>query len=301
MDLKDFWNHILMLRYPRLSIPYILNKVGIHNMDDEAYLKYIYAFRNKGAILDLEHPSTYQEKLNWIKLHDRNPIYTTMADKIAVKKYVADIIGKEYIIPIIRGGVYRHFSEIDIKRLPDQFVLKCNHDSGCVFICTDKNKFDFQKAREELERRLRVNYGKLGVEWPYMNVPRRILCEKYIENLADHNYKFFCFDGKMKAVYVAPYREATVDYFDPNYKHLDIVTRLHQCAAVPPAKPKSFEKMKSLAEKISKGYPQMRVDFYDVDGKIYFGEITFFHEAGFVPFIPDKWNRIFGNWVKLPV
>lgn len=109
MDLKDFWNHILMLRYPRLSIPYILNKVGIHNMDDEAYLKYIYAFRNKGAILDLEHPSTYQEKLNWIKLHDRNPIYTTMADKIAVKKYVADIIGKEYIIPIIRGGGVQAF------------------------------------------------------------------------------------------------------------------------------------------------------------------------------------------------
>lgn len=170
-----------------------------------------------------------------------------------------------------------------------------------MLLCRDKNAFDIGQAKAFLEERLDRNFSYLGREWPYQNVKPRIIAEEYIDNLADSNYKFFCFDGKVKALYIAPYREATVDYFDADYNHLDIITTLHQCAPVPPKKPASFEKMKELAEKISDGYPAMRVDFYDVNGKIYFGEITFFHEAGFEPFIPDKWNRIFGDYFNLPL
>ena len=273
-----------------------INAGGGIRMDDESYVRLIYKFRN-GTELNLKHPKTFTEKLNWMKLHDRQDVYTVMADKYRVKKFVARKIGKEYIIPLL--GVWKHARDIDFEKLPRSFVLKVTHDSGGVLICRDKDDFDVKKARKFLEKRLRQNFGYRGREWPYQNVRPRIIAETYIENLADNNYKFFCFDGEVKALYVAPYREASVDYFDADYNHLDIVTTLHQCAPVLPKKPDSFEKMKQLAEKLSKGYKEMRVDFYEVNGRVYFGEITFFHEVGFEPFIPDKWNRIFGDWMNL--
>ncbi len=288
----------LLITNPEWMFPYLVEKMsgGGIRMDDESYVRLIYKFRN-GTELNLKHPKTFTEKLNWMKLHDRQDVYTVMADKYRVKKFVARKIGKEYIIPLL--GVWKHAGDIDFEKLPRSFVLKVTHDSGGVLICKDKNDFDYKKARKFLEKRLRQNFAYRGREWPYQNVRPRIIAETYIENLADNNYKFFCFDGEVKALYVAPYREASVDYFDADYNHLDIVTTLHQCAPVLPKKPDSFEKMKQLAEKLSKGYKEMRVDFYDVNGRVYFGEITFFHEAGFEPFIPDKWNRIFGDWMKL--
>lgn len=283
-------------------IPYTLERLGLRRMDDEKYIRLVYLFWN-GVEPDLDHPQIYMEKLNWIKLHDRREIYTTMVDKYRVKEYVASIIGEEHVIPLIRdshGGVYNSFDEIDFSELPEQFVLKTNHDSGGVAICRDKKEFDIPKVRADLTARLQRNFADDGREWPYQNVKRCIIAEEYIEDLADSNYKFFCFDGKVKALYVAPFREKTVDYFDADYNHLDIYTRLHQCAPVPPERPASFEQMKEMAERISEGYPHMRVDFYDVHGKIYFGEITFFLEGGFVPFMPEKWNKIFGDWLVLP-
>lgn len=197
------------------------------------------------------------------------------------------------------GGVYNKFDDINFESLPDQFVLKTNHDCGGVSICTDKTAYDINKTREEFTKRLNTNFFYAGREWPYKNVERKIFCEQYIPGLSDNNYKFFAFDGVVKAVYVAPFREKTVDYFDENYNHLDIYTKLHKYASVPPEKPSCFDEMKSLAERLSKGIPAVRVDLYEVNGKIYFGEFTFFHEAGFTPFKPDRWNEIFGNWIKL--
>lgn len=197
------------------------------------------------------------------------------------------------------GGVYNSFDEVDFSQLPDKFVLKTNHDCGGVAICKDKKHFDLNSVRKEFEERLNKNFFWLGREWAYKDIERKIICEEYIENISDNNYKFFCFDGKVRAIYIAPYREKTVDYFDREYNHLDIETKLHHCAEVPPEKPDTFEQMIDLAEKLSDGIPHVRVDLYETRGKIYFGEFTFFHEAGFTPFIPDKWNKTFGDWMKI--
>ena len=250
-----------------------------------------------GYKLDLDNPKTYDEKINWMKIYDRNPLYTQLADKYRVKEYVNQKIGKEYTIPVL--GVWNSADEIDISNLPNWFVIKANHDCGSVYFCEDKEHFDEGEVKKALKKALRKNYFWGGREWVYKNVERLIFAEEYIDNLADNNYKFFCFDGKVKAVYVAPYREKTVDYFDADYNHLDIYTCLHKPADKIPQKTDKFEEMKAIAEKLSEGIRAVRVDLYEADGKIYFGEMTFYHEAGFTPFIPDEWNDKFGEWIGL--
>lgn len=288
------------IKRPWLILPFFVVKFG-KRMNDEKYIKMLYYLRN-GKILDLENPKTYFEKINWIKLHDRRPEYTMMVDKYRCKKYVGEKIGKEYIIPLIKGGVWNNADEIELDKLPNQFVLKCTHDSGNTYICKDKHTFDFEGVKAKLNKALKKNYYYLSREWPYKNVRPRIICEKYIPGIVDNNYKFFCFDGKVKFLYVAPYRETTSDYFDADFNHLDgIHNAFHFGAEIPPKKPETFEKMKELAEVLSEGYPEMRVDFYDDNGKIYFGEITFFQEGGFAPWIPDEWNVRFGEYINLSV
>jgi len=288
------------VKRPWLILPFFIMKLG-KGMDDEKYIKLIYYLRN-GKKLDLDNPETYFEKINWIKLHDRRPEYTMMVDKYKVKKYVAGKIGKEYIIPLVKGGVWNDANDIEIDKLPDQFVLKCTHDGGSTFICKDKNTFDFEKVKKQLNKALKRNYYYLSREWPYKNVKPRIICEKYIPGIVDSNYKFFCFNGGVKFLYVAPFREKTSDYFDADFNHLDGIHNVfHSGADIPPDKPETFEKMKELAEILSKGYPEMRIDFYDDNGKIYFGEITFFQEGGFAPWIPEKWNYKFGEYIHLDV
>lgn len=292
----------MLLKHPIWSSKYFLEKIGLGRMSDEQYVQYVYERVNDGEKLNLKTPVTYDDKLNWMKLYDRRDIYTAMVDKLKVKEIVSSKIGKEHVIPLIKdsyGGVYDSFDQIDFDQLPRQFVLKTNHDCGGVFICRDKDKFNVAEVREEIERRLNTNFFYAGREWPYKNVDRKIICEEYIDNLADNNYKFFTFNGEIKAVYVAPFRERTVDYFDPEYNHLDIYTRLHQGAPTPPKRPECFGEMKVIVEKLSAGIPAVRVDLYEVDGKIYFSEFTFFHEAGFTPFLPEKWNRVFGNWFEM--
>lgn len=286
------------VKRPWLVLPYLIVKFGKH-MDDETYIKILYFLRN-GKKLNLENPKTYFEKINWIKLHDRRPEYTVMADKYRSKKYVGEKIGYEYIIPIVKGGVWEDADAIDLDLLPDQFVLKTTHDGGNTYICTDKKTFDFEGVRRRLKEALKRNYYYLSREWPYKNIRPRIICEKYIPGIVDCNYKFFCFDGTVRFLYVAPYREQTADYFDGDYQYLPgIHNAFHGGSQNPPPKPENFEKMKELAQILSKGYPQMRVDFYNDHGKIYFGEITFFQEGGFAPWIPDEWNVRFGNYIDL--
>lgn len=282
-----------------------LSRMGLTNwIPDRQYLKIMY-YGVFGKKLNLENPRTFNEKLQWLKLYDRDKLYTTMVDKCEVKNYVANIIGSQYVIPTL--GVWNHFDEIDFTKLPEQFVLKCTHDSGGVVICKDVHYFDRTAAKEKLENHLKHNYYYAGREWPYKNVKPRIIAETYMEDASEkalNDFKFFCFDGVVKALFIATERqnknaETCFDFFDAEFRHLDIRNG-HPNAKITPQRPEQFELMKSLAEKLSKGFPELRVDFYQVNGKVYFGELTFSHWNGFTPFEPEKWDLTFGNWITLP-
>lgn len=279
----------------------IWHRVGLI-FGDEIYVRVEY-FIVFGKRLRLKNPQTYSEKLQWLKLHEGDPIYTRMVDKAEAKKYVTEIIGEEYIIPTY--GVWNHFDEIDFDKLPDLFVLKTTHDSGGVIICKDKKTLDKNAAKVKLEKSLKNDYYYTSKEWPYKNVVPRIIAEKYMEDESGElcDYKLFCFDGKMKALFIATDRftsgeETKFDFFDENFNHLPF-TNGHPNATKPIKKPESFQQMKDLAEKLSQKIPHVRVDFYCTNGKIYFGELTFFHWGGFKRFEPEEWDFKFGEWFKL--
>jgi hypothetical protein len=237
--------------------------------------------------------------------YDRKPEYTMMADKYAVKAYVGEKIGPEYIIPTL--GVWDRFDDIDFDALPAQFVLKCTHDSGGLVICKDKIKLDKAAAKKKIEKSLKRNYYYHGREWLYKDIQPRIIAEAYMEDAAAGelpDYKFFAFDGQVKALFIATERqkkgeETKFDFFDREFNHLPFING-HPNASVPPAKPAQMEEMIRLAEVLSQGIPHVRVDFYEVNGKIYFGELTFFHWSGMMPFEPEEWDRTFGDWITLP-
>lgn len=257
-----------------------------------------------GRELDFEEPKTYTEKLQWLKLYDHRPEYTRMVDKYEVKQYVAQRIGEEYVIPLL--GVWERAEDIDFESLPDRFVLKASHDSGGLVICKDKSQLDIPAVRAKFKKLLKRNYYNGTREWPYKNVKPRIIAESYMEDSRQgelRDYKFFTFGGQPKVLYIAQGRgkgEPTVaDFFDMDFNHLPF-TIDHDMAEIPPEKPEKFEEMKRLAAELSRGTPQLRVDFYEVDGKVYFGEMTFFHCSGMAPFHPEEWDRVFGDWVTLP-
>lgn len=273
-------------------------------MDDKRYLKLIYHIE-MGKTLNLDNPKTYTEKLQWLKLYDRNPIYTKLVDKCEVKKYIAEKIGPEHLIPTL--GVWDRFEDIDFDALPNQFVLKCTHDSGGLVICKDKNTFNRRAAELKIKGCLKHNFFWGEREWPYKNVKPRIIAEVYMEDSSTHelrDYKFFCFNGAVKALFIATERsskeETKFDFFDAEGNHLPF-TNGHPNADTPPALPIHMEEMKALAAKLSQGIPQVRVDFYEVEGKVYFGEMTFFHWSGMVPFVPECWDETFGSWIQLPL
>lgn len=276
-------------------------------LPDSTYVKLRYRFQ-MGKRLNLRNPQTYQEKLQWLKLHDHNPIYTKMVDKLLVKDYVASVIGNEYVVPLI--GVWDKPEEIDWNSLPKRFVLKTNHGGGNtgVVICIDKDTLDKEKAIIKLNNSLRHDVYQDLREWPYKNIEKKVFAEQYIESSPDGgdlpDYKFFCFNGEVKALFVAterqnPNEDVKFDYFDADYNHLPF-RQGHDNAKVTPLKPKSFEEMKLIAAKLSKGIPHVRVDLYEVNGKPVFGELTFCHFAGMVPFNPEEWDYKFSEWLKLP-
>lgn len=269
---------------------------------DSIYIQ-IYYFAHFKKFCDLKKPSTYNEKLNWLKLHDHNPLYPTLVDKYEAKEYVARIIGNEYIIPTL--GVWDTFDDIDFEKLPNQFVLKCTHDSEGLVIVKDKKKLDKNAAKEKIEAALKQNFYYIGREWPYKDVRPRIIAEQYMEDHVDgelRDYKFFCFGGEPKAMFIASDRASDhvkFDYYDLKFNHLDIKQKYpHAQEAL--RKPVTFEKMIDFSKILSKGFPHVRVDFYEVDGHLYFGELTFYHLSGFMPFEPDRWDKVFGDWLKLP-
>ena len=258
-----------------------------------------------GYDLNLTAPRTYSEKLQWLKLYYHNPLYTTLVDKYAVKDYVANAIGSDFIIRTL--GVWDKFDSINFDSLPDQFVLKCTHDSGGLVICKDKSHFNFAQARKTINKCLRHNFYYAGFEWPYKNVKPRIIAEEYMEDTKTkelRDYKFFCFDGVVKFLFIATERQkkgedVKFDFFDTDFNHLPF-RQGHENAPILPEKPSKFEDMKAIAEKLSKGLPHVRIDLYEVDGRIYFGEYTFFHHGGWTPFDPVEWDLTFGNEIHLP-
>lgn len=295
---------IFFATHPKRFLGVMLSYIAPFIKDDEIFIR----LRWKLCMdypLNLENPQTFNEKLQWLKLHDRKPIYTTMVDKYEAKKYVADIIGEEYIIPTL--AVYDRVEDIDFDKLPNQFVLKWTHDSGGLVICKDKSKFNIAEACKKLKKGERSHYYWRSREWPYKNVKPRIIAEQYMEDSKTselRDYKFFCFDGEVKALFIATERqkkgeETKFDFFDADFNHLDIRNG-HPNASKPIEKPVKFEEMKILAAKLSVGIPHLRVDFYEVDGKVYFGELTFSHWSGMKPFDPVEWDVKFGEWIKLP-
>ena len=270
---------------------------------DKLYLLLLYYYHFH-KFPNLKNPQTYNEKLQWLKLYDRRPEYTLMVDKFLVKDYVSKIIGEEYIIPTI--GVWDSIDEIDWEGLPNQFVLKWNHDSGSIVICKDKKTIDKEQAIKILKRNEHSSGFWYGREWPYKDVQPRIIAEKYMEDEDGElkDFKFFCFNGETKAMFIATDRynkkeETKFDFFDSDFNHLPF-TNGHPNATRPIKKPQNFELMKELAGKLSVGYPHIRVDFYEIRGKVYFGELTLYHWSGFVPFKPSKYDTLFGDWIVLP-
>ena len=260
---------------------------------------------NFGEFVNFSDPQTYNEKLQWLKLYNRNPFYNIIVDKYRVKDYVAKVIGEEHVIKLL--GVWSHFDEIDFDKLPDQFVLKCNHDCGGLVICKDKSKFDKVFAKKILERHLKNNYYWEHREWPYKDVKSLIFAEEYMVDESGYelkDYKWFCFNGEPKALFIAqdrdnPDEETKFDFYDMEFNHLPIKNG-HPNANVVKEKPAGFETMKVLASKLSKDIPHVRVDFYNINGNIYFGEMTLFHWSGFVKFEPKEWDYTFGSWIQLP-
>lgn len=271
-----------------------------HIIPDKLYIKLKYRMR-MGKFPDLKNPKTFNEKLQWLKLYDRKPIYTTMVDKYEVKKYVADLIGEEYVIPLL--GVWDKFDDIDFDALPERFVLKCTHDSGGLVIFRDKKALDINKVKTKLNNSLKNNYFYHTREWPYKNVNPKIIAEKYLENDSGEelkDFKFFCFNGEPKIMYISNDigSDPRTDFFDMDFNHLDLHFK-DPNADVLPQKPVQFEKMKELAAILSKDIPHVRVDFYESNGNIYFGEFTFFHSGGMFDITPSEWKIILGEWIKI--
>lgn len=274
-------------------------------MKDETCIKFWYKYI-LGKKLDLENPKTFNEKLQWLKLHDRKDIYTTMVDKYEAKKYVADMIGEGYIIPTL--GVWNRFEDIDFDSLPDQFVLKCTHDSGGLVICRDKSKLDKKAAKKRIKRSLKKNFFLVGREWPYKNVRPRIIAEKLMTEAENSekalvDYKFYCFGGKVDSVMLCMDRETgnpKFYFFDKQWN----LKRYNKRGKSAPKdftlpKPKNMDEMFEIAEVLSQNLPFVRVDLYNIQGKIYFGELTFFPDSGFDKNRLPETDLYFGSLVDL--
>lgn len=291
---------------PKIRMGY-LSCLGFYkNWSDEKYVKKSFMIR-MGYDLDLGNPKTFNEKIQWLKLSDHNPLYTQMVDKYEAKEFVANVLGDEYIIPTL--GVWNKFENIDFSKLPNQFVLKCTHDSGGLAICKDKRTFNTENAKKEIKKSLKRNFYWIGREWPYKNVKPRIIAEAYMEQedgsgLID--YKFFCFNGVPQLLYVSRgldhHPTAQIGFYDMNGNEMPF----HRSDYKPyhgATMPHNFDEMKVIAQKLAEkvGCPFVRIDLYSINGKIYFSEITFSPCSGMIPFEPVSADEELGKLIKLPI
>ena len=276
----------------------IINKLAF--IPTKPFLKMVYYIKT-GKKLNLDNPVTFCDKLNWLKINDIHPEYTDLVDKIKVREHVNNIMGRDMFFPLY--GAWEHYSDIEFDSLPDGFVLKCNHDSASVTIVKDKSKINHKELEKFYEGRLIINPYNMGREYPYKNVRPKIIAEKLMipEGESDINdYKFFCFDGKPELMFIATDRsdDCRFDFYDMDFNHLDI-ENIHPNSDNPIPKPKKFEEMKEIASKLTQNMKFCRLDLYEINGEIYFGEYTFFHAGGFWPMHPDEWELKLGDLLDL--
>ncbi len=283
---------------------YRLEYLGVLNwIDDRKYLELLYKL-TMGYDLTLEAPITFNEKLQWLKLYNRRPEYTAMVDKYKVREYIADKIGAQYLIPLL--GVWDNPNDIDFGSLPNQFVLKCNHNSGLgMCICRNKANIEVEKVRADLFKGMKENYYLHSREWPYKDVNRKIIAEKYMSDGTNDplmDYKVLCFNGEPRLIEIHRGRftdNHTQDFYDTDWN----ITKFEQpedpLSGIVMEKPVFSEEMLQLTRTLAKGIPHVRVDWYYVNGQLYFGEMTFFDGAGFSPFLPGQ-DEIIGSWLTLP-
>lgn len=293
-----------IIRYtknPRKLIITLAEK-GIIILPDFIFLKLVYK-EKMGKTLDLKNPKTFNEKLQWLKLHDRKEIYSTMVDKYEVKGYVAKKIGQEYMIPTL--GIYDKFEDIDFNKLPNQFVLKCTHDSGGVYICTDKTKMKKDEVKEIIKKSLKKNYYLHNREWAYKNIKPRIIAETYMKDGKTktlNDYKLFCFHGKVETILVCSNRNKhfkNTDFYDKNWNLMPFTRKNHKNNKNGIEKPKNLDKMIEIAEILSKDIPFIRVDLYEINNQVYFGELTLYPSGGFEGFKPEEWDKKLGDILKI--
>ena len=270
-------------------------------LPDKAYV-WLDFIRNLHRIPDLRNPSTFNEKLQWLKLYNHDPSYPKMADKLAMRGFVEKKAGAGHSVPVL--GVWDCFDEIDFSSLPDTFVLKCNNDSGHYVICRDKRTMDMKAARKTITEGLKTNYYYQNREWVYKDIVPKVFAEQYLQQDSDDclwDYKFFCFNGEPRIMYME--KEAseskTEAFFDMEQNYLDLEMDDPR-PDVPPALPTCFDQMKAIASKLSAGIPFLRVDFFYVNETVYVGELTFFHCGGLAPVKPESWNRQLGSWIDIP-
>lgn len=274
-------------------------------LPDKLYLQLFY-FATTGKLINFKKPKGFCQKLQWLKVNDRKPEYKKLVDKLLVREHIAEILGEEYLFPLL--GAWEHFEDIDFESLPEQFVLKCNHDSGSTKVITDKlslSKEELEKMNEFYTKRLKRDFFHAGREYPYKGIKPYIIAEKLMIDESEpeksiEDYKFFCFNGKPEIMFVATDRNTDVkfDFFDMDFNHLNI-ENIHPQSGKPIQKPVLFDEMKEIAAKLSQGMKHVRIDLYELNGKIYFGEYTFFHGGGFVLMQPIEWEEKLGDLIKI--
>lgn len=294
---------ISILKNPALLFLTFGHREWFNWLSDERYLKIAYWARMHKK-LNLDNPQTFSEKLQWLKLYNRQPIYTKLVDKYEVKPIVANVIGEEYIIPTL--GVWDKFEDIDFEKLPNRFVLKCTHDSGGLIVVKDKSKLNIKKARKKINKCLAHSFYWGMREWPYKNVKPRIIAEQLLvdDNLPEdlRDYKFFCFNGKVKCFKIdfGRFTEHHANYYSPEGELLPFgELRFPPIPEHVEIIPSNLQEMISKAELLSTNHPFVRVDFYNVNDNIYFGEMTFFPATGMGKFTDESWDERLGSWINL--
>ena len=282
-------------------IKWLAYKGCLNILPDKVYLQLLFR-AHVGYKLNLERPLTYNEKLQWLKLYDRKDIYTMLVDKYEVKEIIGNKIGNEYIIPTI--GVWDTVEDVDFDSLPDRFVLKCTHDSGGIIVCKNKDSFDINNAKKILAKSMQKSYFYSGREWPYLNIKPRIIAEEYIGDIekVPEDYKFYTFNGEIDSVMLCKDREKGYPkffFYDMEWNRLEY-QRIEPNSETPINMPPNFDKMIEIVKMLAKDFLQIRVDLYNINGKIYFGELTFFNQSGFDIDITYDTDLYWGNKFELP-
>lgn len=292
-----------LLKSPVLLLVHLFkHKPFCYFLSDACWLKMMFfAYHHKK--LDLTNPKSYNEKLQWLKLYDRKPEYRMMSDKFAVREYIAKEIGEEHLIPLL--GVWNNVEDIDFNSLPNQFVLKCNHDSAGLLICKDKNKLDVEKAKQKLKRCLKRDYFWAGREDNYRVVNKKVIAEKYMtdgdkDELTD--YKFFCFDGEPKFIQVdtGRFSRHIRNFYDISWNFIDVQNGCPNDKTHIISPPSKLEQMLEYSRKLARGLVHVRVDLYEMSNEIYFGELTFHHGGGEMDVTPESYDYEWGSYLHLP-